>query len=110
MSLLKDAPRLSREMKEAQERLAQARFTGQAGGGQVSAVCNGKLELIETRIAPELFESGDREMIEDLVTAAVRDGLTQAREAAAKEMQDALGGLDLGAMMNMFGGGGGALP
>lgn len=104
MQLLKDAPRISQNLKDAQARLAEVRVVGEAGGGQVRATLDGKGDVVELRIEPELLKGGDVEMIEDLVCGALRDGLRQSREAAQQEMQSALGGMDLGGMMGMLGG------
>ncbi len=71
-----------------------------AGGGMVTAVATGALRVLEIKIEPELFESGDRAMIQDLVAAAVNAALTNAQQMIQQEMQRASGGLPI------FGGGG----
>lgn len=103
-SLLKNAGQIKENMKGMQERLAAARFVGEAGGGQVRATVDGKLELLEVKIEPELIAGGDVEMIEDLTCAAVRAAIALSREGAEKELRAATGGLDLQGMMNMLGG------
>jgi nucleoid-associated protein EbfC len=104
LQLLKDAPRISQNVKEMQERLSTTRLTAEAGGGQVRATFDGKGDMLELRIEPALVQTGDTEMIEELVRAAVLDGARQCRELAQREMQTVMGGMDLGGMMKMFGG------
>ncbi len=87
--LMKQAQKMQAKMAAAQEELAATPFTGQAGGGIVSVTLTGAMDLQEVKIAPEAFEDGDAEMLEDLVTAAFR----AAQDAARKASEDKLGGL-----------------
>ena len=102
-SLLKNAGQIKENMAGMNERLAAARFNGEAGGGQVKVTVDGKGEMVSIKIEPALIESGDIEMLEDLICAAVRDAVRVSREAAQKEMESAMGGLNLGGMMDMLG-------
>ena len=102
--LLADAPRIAREMKEMQGRLAQARFVGEAGGGQVRATVNGQSELLGVQFEPALVQTGDAELLGELACAAVNAGCQMAREAMQREMQQITGELDLGALGGMLGG------
>ncbi len=104
-SLLKNAGQMKQNMQAMQERLAAARFVGEAGGGQVQATVNGKGEVINCKIDPALVQAGDVEMIEDLVAAAFRDASQRTREAAQKEMQELTGGMGLPGMDELLGGG-----
>lgn len=72
---------------------AAMEVTGKAAGGIVTVVANGRLEVNRVTIAPEAM--GDRELLEDLVTAATNDALRQAREALAAKMGELTGGLPL---------------
>ncbi|MFQ5807878.1 MAG: YbaB/EbfC family nucleoid-associated protein [Phycisphaerae bacterium] len=103
-SLLKNAGQLKENMKGVQERLQAARYVGEAGGGQVRATVDGRGELVEIKLEPATVESGDVELLEDLICASVRAALTKSREAVQKEMEAATGGIDLGGMMEMLGG------
>ena len=105
MNVLKNAGQIKQNMAQMNERMAAARFTGQAGGGQVTATVDGKGDLVSLRIEPGLVTAGDVEMLEDLICAAVRDAVRLSRESAQKEMETAMGGLNLGGMMDMLGGG-----
>lgn len=101
--LLKNAGQIKENMKGMQERLAAARYVGEAGGGQVRATVDGKGELVEIKLEPTTVQGGDVEMLEDLICAGVREAVNKSREAVQKEMQAATGGMDLGGMMDMLG-------
>ena len=103
--LLKNAGQIKQNVTEMNERLSAARYVGQAGGGQVTATVDGKGELVSLRISPELVQAGDVEMLEDLTCAAVRQAVQLSRAAAQKEMETAMGGINLGGMMDLLGGG-----
>jgi len=99
--LMKQAREMQANMAKAQERLAEITLEASAGGGKVTAVANGRQEILEIRIDPEVVDPEDVEMLEDLVLAAVKEALHQAGERAREEMQKAAGPL---------GGLGGGLP
>jgi DNA-binding YbaB/EbfC family protein len=87
-------------LQQAQERLASFQnemasrtVEASAGGGMVTAVVNGKLELVSIRIEPSLLERPDREMLQDLVVAAVNEGIRAAQKMMADEMGRLTGGL-----------------
>ncbi len=103
-SLLKNAGQMKQNMQQMQERLAAARFVGEAGAGQVRATVDGKGELVALKIDPALPQGGDVELLEDLVTAAVRDAVRRSREAIEKEMQALTGGMNLPGLSEMLGG------
>lgn len=88
-NLLRNGGKIKESAARMQERLKAARFVGEAGGGQVQATCDGRTDVLGVRIAAGLVQSGDVELLEDLVTAAIREALQRAREGAKKEM-DAL--------------------
>jgi len=104
MNLMKNAGALKQTAQQMNERLQALRLTGQAGGGQVQATVDGRGELLGVRIDPALLKSGDVEMLEDLVCAAIRDAVTRSRETLQKEMQELTGGLNLPGMADLFGG------
>jgi len=78
------------QMQQVQEQAQQAEFEGKAGGGMVKAICNGKMEVLSMNISEEAME--DRELLEDLIIAAVNDGMRQAQS----NMQEKLGALTAG--------------
>lgn len=78
--------------------LAEATFTGTAGGGMVTAIVRGTGELESVRLDPSVLDPSDPDMAGDLVVAAVNVALRQAQDAAAASMGPDLGGLDPGAL------------
>src|SRR3954454_866689 len=107
---MRNAGKLRESMEKATESLGQPQVEGSAGGGVVTAKVNGRLELISVRIDPKLLADGDAELLEDLVTAAVNQGLSKAREAAAKSLSSLAGGLPIPGLAGFLGqgpGGGG---
>ncbi len=89
--LMQQAQRMQEEMKRAQEELAQAEVTGQAGGGLVSVRMSGRHEVRGVSIDRTLF-ADDPEMAEDLVAAAINDAVNKVADLS----QDKLGNLTAG--------------
>ncbi|HUB09224.1 MAG TPA: YbaB/EbfC family nucleoid-associated protein [Myxococcales bacterium] len=93
--LMQQAQALQGELKRKQEELARQEVSAQAGAGLVTAVVNGRGELLCVKIDPKL-DLGDRGLLEDLVTAAVNAALARSRELQQKELA---GGLPLGSLL-----------
>lgn len=93
--LMRNAGKIREGVEKATEALGQLQVEGTAGGGSVTAKVNGRLELLSVRIDPKLLADGDAELLEDLVTAAVNQALTKARESAADSMTKLAGGFPL---------------
>ena len=91
-NMFKKAQELQSQMEKAQEELNLIEIEGQAGGGMVSARVNGHKELVSLEIDPEILKE-DKEMIEDMVIAAVNQGLQNAGKAAEEKMNSITGGL-----------------
>ena len=96
--LLKQAQQFQERLGTVQEELAGKVVTGTAGGGMVTATVNGKGELIGLAIEQDLINPAEVAMLQDLVMAAVNDGLTRARELGKQEMGKLTGGLNLPGM------------
>lgn len=86
--------KLQTEMKRAQEQLARAEVEGQAGAGMVKVRMSGQLAVIKVAIDPTLI-GGDRELLEDLVAAAVNDAINRAQELSKQTMDPAKLGVPL---------------
>ncbi len=84
--MLKQVQKLQAEMDRVQQDLANKTVTEEAGGGMVKAVANGKKELVSINIDNEVISGGDKEMLEDLVVAAVNKALTSAGKMAEDEL------------------------
>ena len=93
--ILKNAKQIQEQMGAFQERLGNIHAVGSSGGQMVEVEMNGRMEVQEVRISPELMEQGDREMLQDLVAAAFNNGLDKVRETVNREM-GALAGMGLG--------------
>jgi len=90
--MIKKAQELQNQMEKAQEELNSIEIEGQAGGGMVSVTVNGHKELVSLDIDPEILKE-DKEMIEDMILAAVNQGLQNAGKAAEEKMNSITGGL-----------------
>jgi DNA-binding YbaB/EbfC family protein len=94
-SLMKQAQGMSGKMQEMKDRMAAIRCEGQAGGGMVCVEINGQMKVVSCRIDQALVQSGDREMLEELVCAATNQALDKIRETQMNEMQQLTGGLNI---------------
>jgi DNA-binding YbaB/EbfC family protein len=94
-NLMKNAQAISGKMEEMRNRLAERRVTGVAGGGMVSIEMNGQSQAVGCKIEPELLAAGDREMLEELIVAAMNQALEKVKVAAAEEMGQMTDGLNL---------------
>jgi DNA-binding YbaB/EbfC family protein len=103
--LMRSAGKVRETVEKATEALGQVQVEGSAGGGAVTVKVNGRLELLSIRIDPKLLADGDVELLEDLITAAVNQGMTKAREAAAKSIATLAGGLPLPGVFSQGAGG-----
>jgi nucleoid-associated protein EbfC len=94
-NLAKMAQQMQAEMARVQAELDALTLEATAGGGAVRAVVNGRQELVELHIDPDVVDAADVEMLQDLVTAAVNDGLRQVKERADQMMSRVTGGMRL---------------
>ena len=81
-SLFSQLGDMQRNLREAQEEAAATEVEGSAGGGAVKVKVSGGLEFLEVKIDPSVVDPADVEMLEDLVLAAIRDGMDQASSLA----------------------------
>ena len=91
-NIIKKAQELQSQMEKAQEELNLIEIEGQAGGGMVSVTVNGHKELVALNIDPEILNE-DKEMIEDMILAAVNQGLQNAGKVAEEKMNSITGGM-----------------
>ena len=90
--MMKQIQKMQADMEKVQQELANKTVTEESGGGMVKATVNGKKELISLEIDDEIANGGDKEMLEDLVVAAVN----KAIEAAGKLAEDEIGSVTRG--------------
>lgn len=84
-NLMKQAQQMQANMEKAQQELANVEITGQAGGGMVKVIMTGKHDVKRVSIEDALFED-DKEMLEDLIAAAVNDAVRQVEKTSQDRM------------------------
>ncbi len=93
--IFKQAQALQSKLADLQAQAEKKTAEASAGGGMVTAVVNGKLQVLSIRIEPAVFESGDREMLQDLVVAATNEAIRKVQQLMADAMSEATGGFKL---------------
>jgi len=94
-NLMKQAQQFQAKMAKLQEELGDKTVEASAGGGMVTVVVNGQQEVLSIKIDPEVIDSDDAEMLQDLILAAVNDGLSKAKNMVNEEMGKLTGGLNI---------------
>ena len=94
-NIMKQAQELQERLGQIQEQAAARTVEASAGGGMVTVVVNGRLQIMSLRIDPEVLKSHDVEMLQDLILAAVNQGIHNAQEMMAEEMKKVTGGLKI---------------
>lgn len=94
-NIMKQAKKLQERMAQLQEQLALKTVEASAGGGMVTVRVNGKHELVSLKIDREVVNPEDLDMLQDLIIAAVNEGVRKAQEMAAAEMAKITGGLSI---------------
>ena len=92
-NLMKQAQRMQRQMEEAQKQMDTMEATATAGGGAVEVTVSGKKEVLKVKLAEEVVDSDDIEMLEDLIVAATNEALRKVDEASQASMSKITGGL-----------------
>lgn len=93
--MLKQAQKMQEQMSKLQEEAATKTVEATSGGGMVTAVVNGKQQLVSIKIEKEVVDPSDVEMLQDLVEAAVNEGLRKSQELLASEMGKLTGGMNI---------------
>ena len=94
-NLMKQAQKFQKQMEDMQGDLQNKQFEATVGGGAVVAVANGKKQIIDIKIKPEVVDPDDVEMLQDLVLTACNEALKKAGEETATEMKKLTGGLNM---------------
>lgn len=100
--MMKQIQEMQTKMAQAQEELAEVRVSGTSGGGMVTATMNGKQELLELSIEKEVIDPEDKEMLEELVVAAIAQAREKASEAQQEKLSAVTGGLPIPGMGGGF--------
>ena len=93
--LMKQAQQLQTKMAKLQEELGEQTVEASAGGGMVNVTVNGRQEIVSIRIEREVIDPEDAEMLQDLILAAVNDGMTRAKNMVNDEMGKLTKGLNI---------------
>ena len=93
--MLKQVQQMQQKMAEAQEQLAHETVEASAGGGMVTVVVSGSLEIRDVRIDPQAVDPDDVEMLQDLVLAATNEAVRAAQDLASTRLGGITGGMDL---------------
>lgn len=94
-NLMKQAQKMQRQMEEAKKNLDEKEYIAKAGGGVVEVKMSGKKELLSVKLAEEVVDPDDIEMLEDLIVAAVNEAVRAVEDDAAKTMGQFTGGMGL---------------
>ncbi|MDR2753598.1 MAG: YbaB/EbfC family nucleoid-associated protein [Oscillospiraceae bacterium] len=94
-AMMKQIQKMQEDMARVQQEVEATTFSASVGGGTVTAECNGKQELLRIKIAPEVIDPEDAEMLEDLVLAAANEALGKAGEAMQQGIAQSRGNLNL---------------
>ncbi len=92
-NLMKQAQQMMKQREKILGDLRERVVDATAGGGMVTAYVNGAQEVVKLKLEPEVVDPAEREMLEDLVVAAVNEGLRKSKEMAEQEMAKLTGGL-----------------
>ena len=96
--MMKQVQKMQAKMEEVQKELENKRVEGTSGGGMVKVIANGKQEILEIKIDPEVVNKEDVEMLEDLVLAAVNQAREKSVEVQNDEMAKLTGGMKIPGM------------
>jgi nucleoid-associated protein EbfC len=94
-NIMKQAKKMQEKIGQLQQELETKTVEAQAGGGMVRVVVNGKFEVVSLKIEKEVVNPEDTEMLQDLIAAAVNEGVRKAQEMASTEMGKITGGLNI---------------
>ena len=97
-SMLKQAQKMQEDMQAKQAELEACEYEVAAGGGVVNLKINGKKEVLSVKLAPEIVDPDDIETLEDLIVAAVNEGIKKVESVSSEEMQKITGAMSLPCM------------
>lgn len=92
-NLMKQAQKMQRQMEEKTKELEEKEITASAGGGAVEVTISGKKEVVKIKLAEEVVDPDDIEMLEDLIMAATNEALRKMEEVSSSEMSKLTGGI-----------------
>jgi DNA-binding YbaB/EbfC family protein len=99
-NMMKQAQQLQANMQRAQAEIASLEVTGEAGGGMAKVIMTGKHEVRRVQLDPSLV-ADDKDMLEDLIAAAINDAVQKVERASQAKMSAVMGGMNLPPGMKM---------
>lgn len=93
--LLNQAKKMQENFQKLQQEMEGKTIEAQSGGGMVTCVVNGKQEVVSLTISNDVWEEHDKEMLEDLIIAAINEGLEKSKEMWKEELAKITGGVQL---------------
>ncbi len=94
-NIMKQAKKMQEQIGQLQQELETKTIEAQAGGGMVRVVVNGKFNIVSMKIEKDVVNPEDIEMLQDLIAAAINEGIRKAQEMASTEMAKITGGLGI---------------
>lgn len=94
-NIMKQAQQMQKKMGQMQQEMEAQQVEATAGGGMVTAVVNGKQKLLSLTIDPQVVDSDDVEMLQDLILAAVNEAIGKSQEMMQAEMSKLTGGMNI---------------
>ena len=101
-SIMQQAQQMQAKLIRVQQDLAQKTVQGSAGGGMVTVTVNGRSEVLAITIEKEIISPNEAGMLQDLIVAAVNDGLRRAKELSRQEMVKLTGGMNIPGISDIF--------
>ncbi|SHK41676.1 hypothetical protein SAMN02745883_02003 [Caminicella sporogenes DSM 14501] len=94
-NMLKQVQKMQKQIEKIQSEIEERELEVTAGGGAITVKINGKKELLDIKIDPDVVDPDDVEMLQDLIVAAVNEAMRKVEEMAAKEMNKVTGGINI---------------
>lgn len=94
-NMIKQAKKVQEQIAKMQEELREKELETSAGGGAITVKVNGKQEILQIKIKPEVVDPEDIEMLEDLILTAVNDAVKQSQDMVSGEMSKITGGFNI---------------
>lgn len=94
-NLMRQAQEMGGKMEEVNSRLKAKKVSATSGGGMVEVEMNGLGQMLRLHIEPQLVENNERELLEDLIPAAVNDAIAKAKQMHVEEMKSLTQGIDI---------------
>lgn len=94
-NMMKQVQKMQKEMQKTQEAIEEKEFSSTSGGGVVEAVVNGKREIVKISIDKDVIDPEDKEMLEDMIVAAINDAMDKAKSFSESEMGKLTGNMNI---------------